>query len=43
LSSTVGTFLEGERIFGKRFLLGVYNVQIGNVQLKISSQADLLI
>lgn len=43
LASTIGTFLEGERIVGKRFLLGVYNVQIGNVQLRIGSQADLLI
>jgi tetratricopeptide (TPR) repeat protein len=43
LTSTVGTFLEGERIVGKRFLLGVYNVQVGNVQLRIGSQADLLI
>jgi len=43
LTSTIGTFLEGKRIVGKRFLLGVYNIQIGNIQLRISSQADLLI
>ncbi|MBA4319614.1 MAG: hypothetical protein C0412_14530 [Flavobacterium sp.] len=43
LDSTIGTFIDGERIVNKKFLLGVYDVRIGNVKLKISSQSDLLI
>jgi serine/threonine protein kinase len=43
LDSTLGTFVNGERVYGKMFLLGVYDLTIGNCKLRISSEAGILV
>lgn len=43
LDSTLGTFVNGQRIYDKMFLLGVYDLTIGRCQLRISSEAGMLV
>ncbi len=43
LESTHGTYVDGERVKGRAFLLGVHDVLVGDVPLRIASSSDLLI
>ena len=43
LESTYGTYVDGERVKGRAFLLGVHDVLVGEVPLRIASSSDLLI
>ncbi len=43
LDSTIGTFVDGQRVKGRAFLLGVHEVIVGDVPLRIASSRDLLI
>ena len=43
LNSTGGTFINGERVYGKMFLLGVCELTIGRCQLRVSSEAGILV
>lgn len=43
LESTHGTYVDGERVKGRAFLLGVHDVLVGEVPLRIASSSDLLI
>jgi len=43
LESTYGTYVDGERVKGRAFLLGVHEVLVGEVPLRIASSSDLLI
>ena len=43
LDSTMGTFINGERVYGKMFLLGVYELTVGRSRLRVSSEAGILI
>jgi serine/threonine protein kinase len=43
LDSTVGTFINGERVYGKMFLLGVCELTVGRCQLRVSSEAGILV
>jgi hypothetical protein len=43
LASTNGTFINGERIYGKAFLLGVCELTIGGYGLHVTSTAGLLV
>ena len=42
LHSTVGTWLDGIQIHGKRPLMGVHDVRIGNAPLRVWSREDLI-
>ncbi len=42
LHSTVGTWLDGTQIHGKRPLMGVHDVRIGNAPLRVWSGEDLI-
>jgi len=43
LNSTGGTFINDERVYGKMFLLGVCELTIGRCQLRVSSEAGILV
>ena len=43
LESTVGTFINGERIDGKMFLIGVCELTVGRYKLRVSSEAGILV
>lgn len=43
LESTYGTYVDGERVKGRAFLLGVHDVLVGELPLRIASSSDLLI
>jgi serine/threonine protein kinase len=43
LNSTVGTFINGERVYGKTFLLGVCELTVGRCKLRVSSEAGILV
>jgi serine/threonine protein kinase len=43
LDSTLGTFINGERVQGKMFLLGVCELTMGRCQLRVSSEAGILV
>ena len=43
LDSTVGTFINGERICGKMFLLGVCELKVGLYGLRVTSAAGMLV
>ena len=42
LRSTVGTWVDGVQVHGKRALLGVHDVKIGNAPLRVWSRHDLI-
>lgn len=42
LHSTVGTWLDGMQIHGKRPLMGVHDVRVGNAPLRVWSREDLI-
>lgn len=42
LHSTVGTWLDGVQIHGKRPLMGVHDVRVGNAPLRVWSREDLI-
>lgn len=42
LHSTVGTWIDGIRVHGKRPLMGVHDVKIGNAPLRVWSRHDLI-
>jgi serine/threonine protein kinase len=43
LASTCGTFINGERICGKMFLLGVCELTVGRYGLRVTSAAGMLV
>ena len=43
LASTGGTFINGERICGKMFLLGVCELTVGRYGLRVTSAAGMLV
>jgi serine/threonine protein kinase len=43
LESTIGTYVDGQRVKGRAFLLGVHDVLVGDVPMRIASSSDLLI
>jgi pSer/pThr/pTyr-binding forkhead associated (FHA) protein len=43
LGSTVGTFVDGQRLTGRMFLQGVHEVMVGGVQIRVAAHRDLLI
>ncbi len=42
LASTRGIYVDGERVVGKRILLGVHDVLVGEVKLRVSASEDLV-
>ncbi len=43
LESTMGTYVDGQPVKGRAFLLGVHDVIVGDLPLRIASSSDLLI
>lgn len=43
LGSALGTFVDGERVQGRKFLHGVHEVTLGNVTLKVASSSGLIV
>ena len=43
LESTIGTYVDGQRVKGRAFLMGVHDVLVGDVPMRIASSSDLLI
>jgi serine/threonine protein kinase len=43
LESTFGTYVDGQRVKGRAFLLGVHDVLVGDIPMRIASSSDLLI
>ena len=42
LNSTIGTYLDGVRVYGKQPLMGVHDVKLGRTSLRVWPRADLV-
>ena len=42
LASTRGSYVDGTKVVGKRILLGVHDVRLGDVKLRLSAREDLV-
>ncbi len=43
IGSTVGTVVDGQRVFGRVFLDGVHDIVVGKVHVRVTAKSDLLI